>query len=281
MSMPAPAMRYHGGKFLLAPWLISLLPPHRVYVEPYGGAASVLLNKPRASVEVYNDLDGTVVNVFRVLQDPGTSARLTALCRLTPYARAEFDLAKEPSDDPIESARRTLFRSWAGFGSAGATKGHTGFRSYSGSGRSDNVAERWTRVPDQLAAFTDRLRGVIIEQRPALELMRQHDGPDVLFFVDPPYLHETRHRGAQHGRYYRHEMTTADHVELLETIQQLQGMVVLCGYPSDLYGAALPGWTTAQRHAMAAGNKGGVARLEQVWMNPAAAAVQPQTKLVL
>lgn len=281
MSMPAPVLRYHGGKFRLASWICSLFPPHRAYIEPFGGAASILLSKPAAEFELYNDLDGDVVNVFRVLRDPTAANRLREACRLTPFARAEFEMAYEPTDCDIERARRTLFRAWAGFGSAGATKGATGFRSYTGEYRSANVAHIWQRVPEHIAAFTERLSGVIIEHRPALELMQQHDADDALFFLDPPYLHETRSAGAESNRYYRHEMTTDDHVELLKAARQLRGMVVISGYPSALYDGALEGWTTTQRQAYAAGNRGRAERIEKLWINPACAAAQVQTELAL
>ncbi|CAB5540684.1 DNA adenine methylase [Citrobacter werkmanii] len=118
-----PAIRYHGGKFRLASWIISHFPDHRCYVEPFGGAASVLLKKKQSEAEVYNDLDGDVVNLFRVLRDPVSSQALIDACALTPYSRVEFRCAYEPTDDPIEKARRLIVRATMGFGSAGATKG--------------------------------------------------------------------------------------------------------------------------------------------------------------
>src|SRR5260370_477219 len=114
-----PVLRYHGGKFRIAPWVIEHFPPHRTYVEPFGGAAGVLLQKPRAYSEVYNDLDGDVVNFFRVLRDPAQLDRLLQVCVATPYARVEFEDAWEPVDEPIERARRLTIRAQMGFGSAG------------------------------------------------------------------------------------------------------------------------------------------------------------------
>ena len=98
-------LNYHGSKYSLAPWILRHLPPHRVYVEPFGGGASVLLRKRRSYAEVYNDLDGEIVNFFRVLRDPALRADLINACRLTPYARDEFDQAYEPTDDSLERAR--------------------------------------------------------------------------------------------------------------------------------------------------------------------------------
>src|SRR5580693_3593951 len=128
MRIPRTVMRYHGGKSKLAPWIISHFPKHKIYVEPFGSAASVLMAKQRAYSEVYNDLDDEICNVFRVLRDVATAAELERVVRLTPYARSEFLLAYKPSSDPIEQARRTIFRCCAGFGSPAASGISTGFR---------------------------------------------------------------------------------------------------------------------------------------------------------
>src|SRR5687767_1982506 len=109
-----PALRYHGGKFRIADWVISHMPTHQKYVEPYGGAASVLIQKPRVPAEVYNDLDGDIVNFFRVLRDPFMRKRFIEACELTPYAREEFELAYEDTDNPLERARRTAVRASMG-----------------------------------------------------------------------------------------------------------------------------------------------------------------------
>lgn len=115
-----PLARYHGGKWILAKWILSFVPEHRIYVEPYGGAASVLLRKPRSYAEVYNDLDGEWVNVFRVLRNPSHARELVRQAYYTPYSREEFETSYLASGDPVEQARRTLFRSAAGFSTAGA-----------------------------------------------------------------------------------------------------------------------------------------------------------------
>ncbi len=117
MGIPArPVLRWFGGKWKLAPWILSHFPAHRVYVEPFGGAGSVLMRKPRSYCEVYNDIDCEVVNLFRVLRDPGQAARLIADLELTPFSRDEFIAAYEPAEDPAELARRLVMRSFMGFG---------------------------------------------------------------------------------------------------------------------------------------------------------------------
>ena len=268
MTPKRPLIRYHGGKWRLAPWIIQHLPSHRCYVEPFGGAAGVLLQKERAYAEVYNDLDGDIVNLFRVLRDPEGSARLVDLVKLTPYARDEFDDAYESHPDPVERARRTIVRASMGFGSAGATKGTTGFR-IDTRRRYGTAQQLWAEYPATLGPVIQRLTGVMIENRPALDVIRQHDAPDTLFFVDPPYLHETRYAGAAHGRYYAHEMNNADHGELLEGLCQVQGMVALCGYPSSLYDDALVGWAKTTTNARISAARGTAVRTECLWLNPA------------
>lgn len=280
MTITAPVIRYHGGKFRLAPWVIEHFPPHQVYVEPFGGAAGVLMQKPRSHGEVYNDLDGDIVNLFRVLQNAHQRDALTELLVLTPYARNEFELAWIYTDEPVERARRTVIRAQMGFGSAGASKGTTGFRidCYRQYGTAQQL---WARYPEQLAAIGKRLAGVLIENRPAIDIMLAHDSPQALHYVDPPYMHDTRVRGAQKGRYYRHELDDDQHAELLGTLNQLQGMVVLSGYPSELYRECLEGWTMNSTSARISAGRGGDTRTECLWINPACMAALQQRGLPL
>ena len=264
-----PALRYHGGKFRLAPWIVQFFPPHACYVEPFGGAASVLLRKPRSYAEVYNDLDGDIVNFFRVVRDRAMCADLIEACRLTPYARDEFTLAYEPTDDPLERARRTAVRAAMGFGSAGATKASTGFRV--DTKRKYSTAQHdWMSYPAVLGQVGARFGCVLIENRDAIEVLQAHDGPDTLHFVDPPYVHETRVMRVGGG--YRHELDDAQHRRLLQALQAVDGMVVLCGYPCDLYDAALSGWERHETSARISSARGGGVRTEVVWINPACAA---------
>lgn len=260
-----PALRYHGGKFRLAPWVQRFFPPHRVYVESFGGAAGVLLRKRPAYAEIYNDLDGEIVNFFRVLRDPQQRAKLIEALVLTPYARAEFEASWTPADDSVDRARCTAIRACMGFGSGGATKGSTGFRSSARRSYSTAMMD-WLTYPMGLRAVAERFAGVLIENRPALDVLSQYDGPDTLHFVDPPYLRATR---ATHQRVYRHEMSDAQHLQLLALLKSLDGMVVLSGYDSDTYADELEGWTTYRTEARIAGGRGTSLRTEVVWLNPA------------
>lgn len=269
MTINRPALRYHGGKFRLAPWIIGFFPEHRCYVEPFGGAAGVLLRKPRAYAEVYNDIDGDIVNFFRILRDPALRADLIHACALTPYARDEFDLAYEPTDDALERARRTCVRAAMGFGGAGATKATTGFRT--DTRRKYGTAQHnWADYPAALGAIGERFAGVLVEHRDAIDVMRDHDGPDTLHFVDPPYMPETRHMRNMGG--YRHELDVDGHRRLLEALLTLEGMVVLSGYETALYDETLVGWFSARTQARISGGRGTSLRTEVVWLNPACSA---------
>jgi DNA adenine methylase len=270
-----PVLRYHGGKWMLAPWILAHLPPHRVYTEPYGGAASVLMRKPRARlVEVYNDLDGEIVNLFRLLRDTGTAGVLREVLRGTPFARDEFLLSYEPSVDPIEQARRTVVRSFFGFGSDSASGATTGFRA-NGNRNNAHPARDFANYPDAMEAFTERLRGVVIENRPALEIIRQHDGPEALHYCDPPYTHGARSdHTVRTGKGYRHEMTDDEHRELAEVLHDAAGMVAVSGYPSPLYDELYGDWRVSERRAIADGGPHAPAleRTEVLWLNPACVA---------
>ena len=267
-----PVLRWHGGKWKLAPWIVQHIPPHRIYVEPFGGAASVLLRKPRSHGEVYNDLDDEVVTLFRVLRNSDQAKALLEALRLTPYARGEFQESYEDVEDPVERARRLVVRSFLGFGSnahSSKNKGKrtTGFRA-NANRNGTTPAHDWANYPNALEVIIDRLHGVTVECRPALEVMRQHDSAVTLHYVDPPYLHGTRSRGNPYDldwRMYRFELSDEEHAALLQDLQSLKGMVILSGYPSDLYDDLLTGWTRKERETYADGAR---PRTECLWLNP-------------
>ncbi|WP_390342344.1 DNA adenine methylase [Variovorax boronicumulans] len=269
-AVSRPALRYHGGKWKLAPWLQLFFPPHRVYVEAFGGGGSVLLRKPRTYAEIYNDLDGEVVNVFQVLRDRGPE--LAEALRLTPFAREEFDLSYLRAADSLEQARRTIARSFMGFGSAAATGERSGFRA--NSNRSGTTpAHDWANLADALPALTQRLRGVVIENRDAMRVAVHHDSPDTLHYFDPPYVHSTRSgkmrgtatEGRASGKAYRYEMDDDAHRQFAMVAHGLEGMVVVSGYSCPLYQELFGDWERFERPAFADGAR---ARTEVVWLNP-------------
>ncbi|TVM31761.1 DNA adenine methylase [Oceanidesulfovibrio marinus] len=259
-----PVLNYHGGKWRLASWIIQHFPNHSRYVEPFGGAGSVLLRKARSAFELINDLDDEVVNLFAVLRDPAMARELERVLRLTPFARAEFLAAYEPTDDVVERARRLIIRSLMGFGPASCNPAfRTSFRASSRTRRLGYAGE-WISYPDNILLYTDRLQGVVVDQRPAEDVIRAQDSEETLFYVDPPYPHETRH-GAAPKRSYTHEMDNATHEALADCLHGTCGMVVLSSYPSELYERLYAGWKQVTRAAWADGARH---RTEVLWLSP-------------
>lgn len=262
MVITRPVLRYPGGKYKMAKWIISHFPQHEFYVEPYGGAGSVLMQKTRTQGEIINDLNGDVVNVFRVLRDPKQAKELERLIRLTPFAYEEYKSAYEPCDNPVERARRTIFRSFASIGSDGVSRRNSGFRGLKNNETSVTAAQEWCRYPDAIQGFVNRLQNVLIEQRPALHLLKLYDRIETLFYVDPPYVMSTRSKSSV---LYSNEMTDADHIELAKVLHNLVGMVVLSGYPSPLYDELYADWKKILKSATAQNGKG---RVECIYLSP-------------
>ncbi|WCK73164.1 DNA adenine methylase [Agrobacterium tumefaciens] len=252
-------MRWHGGKWRIAPWVIDHFPPHKVYVEPFGGAASVLLQKPRALSEIYNDLDQDLVRMFRIIRDQ--SDELTRAIALTPYARDEYRGLYEPVDDELEATRRFIVRSFMGMNSKGALA-KSGFDARINPDSFTSRLRSLADLPDQVALVAGRFLHVLIENCDAKQLITRYDRDDALIYLDPPYVSETRS-----GKYYTHEMTDADHSALLAAIDASSAMVVISGYPSDLYDKAMIGWHRVETKAHTDGAK---ARIEVLWINPKA-----------
>lgn len=254
---PRPIIRYHGGKHKLADWIVSFFPEHKIYVEPFGGAASVLLRKPVSKAEVYNDLDSELVNLFKTARDDGE--RLKQAVYLTPFSREEFLLSYEKSEDPVEQARRTIVRAFQGFGS-NAHNRKTGFRA--NSNRSGTVPARdWANYPDKFHIIIDRLRGVTIENRDALEVMAAHDGKETLHYVDPPYAAETRDAGSD----YRYEMGSDDHKKLAIFLAGLKGFSIVSGYRCEMYDEIFADWHREEKESLADGAR---KRIECLWFSP-------------
>lgn len=259
-----PLLRYFGGKWTLAPWVISHFPTHAKYIESFGGGASILLSKPSVHAEVYNDLDSEIVNLFAMVRS--NLDELLEQVKLTPFAREEFELSYEPCDSPLEKARRTLVRSWMGF-TSGATSGfRSGFRNDT-SRTTTLPAHDWSRLPKVIELISKRLRGVVIENRDAVAVMKQHDAPDALHYIDPPYVADSR--SEDYKAVYRHEMTDAQHLEMLDVAKRLNGMVVISGYSNDLYNSELRDWKKVISSASAGGGKNGkLPREEVLWLSP-------------
>lgn len=274
-TIKRPIVRYHGGKWLLAPWVIAHFPKHKVYTEVFGGGANILLRKRRSYAEIYNDKWDIIVNVFKVLRNKEKAKELKRLITLTPFSRTEYASCKQilSTDDDIERARKTLACSFMGFGSASINPNYiTGFRA--NSNRSGTTpSSDWNNYSKHIDSFVDRLKGVTIENRDYVEVLLQHDKPHTLHYVDPPYLKKTR---SAKGDTYAHDFTFDDHIRLQETLNSLEGMVVLSGYDSYEYDELFCGWKKFKRMAKTDSKK---KKLECLYLNAAAAKNMPQKLL--
>ncbi|MFF5773873.1 DNA adenine methylase [Streptomyces californicus] len=255
---------YFGAKGRTAPWIVSLLPPHQHYVEPYCGGLSVLLAKTPAAMETVNDLDQELMVFWRVLRD--RPAELIRACALTPHSRDELAAAHEPVTDPgddLELARRIWCR--LAQGRAGTLR-NTGWRHYiDPAGSTTGMPDYMAAYVDRLAAAAERLRRVSLESMPALDLIAKYGShEDVLLYVDPPYLGTTRAFAN-----YRHEMRSEDeHRELAAALADCKAAVVLSGYGSPLYGELYAGWHRADRQTMTGNARSGTKdRTEVLWSN--------------
>lgn len=256
---------WYGGKFNHLDWLLPLLPAAHHYCEPFAGSGAVLLNRIPAPVETYNDMDGEVVNFFRVLREwPEELARLIAL---TPFAREEFHIAISDDTgglDGMERARRFYVR---------ARQARTGLAQTATLGRWANcrdtsragmsgVISRWLGGVEALPEIALRLLRVQIENRPAVDTIRLYDSPETLFYCDPPYLHDTRGDSKAYG----FEMTREEHIKLADVLTQCNGKVALSGYRNSLMDKLYKGWRRydaepKQCHSIKK------ERQECVWMN--------------
>lgn len=264
-----PPVPYFGSKATLAPWIVSLLPRHEHYVEPFAGSLAVLLAKVPSRMETVNDLDGRLMNFWRVLRDqPDDLARA---CALTPHSRAEYTDALKRIDvetDPLERARLAWVILHQGRGRR--FDGHEGWRHTVGrtvaGGGDKRVAFGISRAVELITQAAERMRTVTLECVPALDLVGKYGAhPDVLLFVDPPYLDSTR-QGPQ--RYGLEMADPGRHRELAEALRGCRAAVVLSGYPSPLYDELYDGWYREQIGASTGnGRDGERSRVEVLWSN--------------
>lgn len=262
-----PALRYHGGKFRIAPWIIKHFPEHTCYVEPFCGAANVLLRKPASNFEVMNDLNSDVVNFFEMLRR--RTDELIRAIELTPFSREVQTRAYEPTGDPLEKALRLYIRCWQGFGpSEGGT--NPGWRYQVDDSRGGSrLVDEWSRL-DHLWFIAARLKTVMIENDDALKVIQRFDTSTTLFYIDPPYPAETRgNRWA--GQAYAYEMDTEKHRELAATLHNIKGMAAISGYRCDLYEELYPDWRRLDKSVTTNGNGQAV---ESLWLSPRCTAIE-------
>lgn len=249
-----PVLKYPGAKNRIADWIISYMPRHTVYLEPFGGSLAVLLNKPRSHIETVNDSDGDIVNFFRVLRD--YPEELERAIELTPFAREEYRNAFEKTGNAVEKARKYCVRCWQGFGNSQLYR--NGFKSGQ-QGHSPNPAKAWMGLPEVMQQAAERLKGVQIENLPAEELLRRYDTEDVFVYCDPPYL-----KGIRKGYLYKHELSIEGQESFLESVLKHPGKIMISGYDNAMYNEYLRGWVKAYKATTAeTGNK----RTEVIWMN--------------
>lgn len=273
LSAPSrPALRYPGAKWLLAPWIIEHFPARAgidSYVEPYGGSAAVLIQMEFNGLKTYNDLNGDLVNFFQVLRsDPD---ELVRQIKLTPWARAEYELSHEPTDEPTERARRLFCFCWMGIDGGSAYR--------SGMRVVKSLRDRYARPSmdtvkvDHLYQVAELFQGVQIESLPAVEVMLKYNTPDTLRYVDPPYLPTTRK-----GKIYRHEMLQiSEHERMAETLLDLDGYTVLSGYatnsdrtPNYIYRDLFEvhGWKRVDKPGNKTNGNTDGGRTESLWLCP-------------
>ncbi len=276
-ARPRPAFPWMGGKGWLVKKIADRLPRKARYVEPFAGAAAMLLALPPSPVEVLNDRNRDLIGFYRVMQEDRLRTALLDRLQWTPYARDEYAralaLLNASEDDPITRAWAFFLVSNASF-SGGGQSGLTEKRFATSTQRSQG--RRMNYHIDGLPALAQRLKDVVIENRDAMDLLDQYDSPDTLFFLDPPYYPNTRNirHERSRGTYAGGEMDAMQHLELLAMCRQLKGFAALCGYAHDDYDDALlsDGWKTLSfpRKAMSSlhHNSDKSQREERVWINP-------------
>ncbi|MEM3448389.1 MAG: DNA adenine methylase [Nitrososphaerota archaeon] len=237
------AFRWYGGKFSHLEWLLPLLPKAYHYCEPFGGSAAVLLNREPSPVETYNDIDGELVNFFKVLRDK--PAELIEKLYLTPFSAEEFAkawvLRGRKDIDEVERARLFFIRAEqvrTGLAQT-ATPGRWAWCKLTSRRGMSGAVSRWLNRVEALWLVAERLKRVQIENKDAVEVIKKYDSPKTLFYCDPPYPHESR--GDPHA--YGYEMSEKDHIRLAEVLNSVKGMVALSGYRSPLTDKLYREWT--------------------------------------
>lgn len=262
MSVPR-ILHYPGSKWSMADWIISHMPEHTTYLEPFFGSGAVLFNKEPAVLETVNDLDGDVVNLFRVVRD--RPEELAHALRWTPYARSEYLAAHEAVVDEIDQARRFLVRCWQ---SIRVKTGSISGWKCRGTPDDSYRIKQFNQLSDQILLVADRLKSCQIENRPALQVIERYNRPDVMIYADPPYLMATRN-----GTIYDNEMNDADHLQLLDALDAHAGPAIISGYPNQMYDDRLTHWRREERQQVI---ENGRSRTEVLWINPIAATAGQQ-----
>lgn len=248
-------LKYPGGKWRIADWIISQFPAHKVYCEPFFGSGGVFFNKTPSKLETINDIDGNVVNLFKVCRE--RPAELAAVLELTPWSRKEYKNCYDMTfGDEVERARRTVVRFHQSFGTSNSSL--SSWRNVR-TARGPRVTAQWRELPQIVFNVCERLKDAQIENIDALALIERYSHPDTLLYIDPPYLQSIRKRNL-----YKYEMKDSRHVELLELLKASKSKVCLSAYDNELYNDMLDGWYTTEKQTQA---QGGQMRTEKLYMN--------------
>lgn len=255
-------LKYPGSKWRIAPEIVEMMPNHHTYLEPYFGSGAVFFNKKPSEIEMINDLDNDVVNLFKCIQED--SEKLARALMTTPYSRKLYDdcfqdgVSKMINEGPYRKACLFLIKCWQGYGFR--TNGYkVGWKNDVQGRESMYALWNWYRLPGWIIEIAERLRTTQIENRPAIEVINRFNYKNVFMYIDPPYPLNTRST-----KQYKHEMTDADHEELLKTILKSKAKIMISSYDNELYNEYLNGWDKVYFESNA---EFGLRRKEVIWMN--------------
>lgn len=248
-------LKYPGAKWRVADWILSYIPKHKVYCEPFFGSGAVFFKKRPSYIETINDIDENIVNLFEVCRE--YPEELASKIQMTPFSRKEFENCYDLTvADKVERARRTLVRYHQSFGTSNSSKkSWKNVQTYGG----PRTATMWNYLPDTILECCKRLKDAQIECIDAIKLCERYNSPDTFIYCDPPYLQSLRKKNM-----YHHEMTEQQHIELLEVLLASESKVIISGYESELYDSMLRDWHKEKKSTTA---QMGLHRTETLWMN--------------
>lgn len=252
-------LKYPGSKWRIATEIVDIIPEHRTYLEPYFGSGAVFFKKKSSEIEMINDLDDDVVNLFKCIQED--AEKLARVVMTTPYSRKLYDDCFDDrlfKREPYKKACRFLIKCWQGHGFR--TNGYkVGWKNDVQGRESMYALWNWYSLPDCIIEIAERLRMVQIENRPAIEVINRFNFRNVFMYIDPPYP-----LGTRTAKQYKHEMTDEDHEELLSTLVKSKAKIMISSYDNDMYNEYLKEWDKIYFESNA---EYGLRRKEAIWMN--------------
>jgi len=255
-----------GGKFYLADWIVSLMPMHKIYVEPFFGAGWVFFTKSRSEIEVINDIDNRVYALFRVLSDEELFQRFVErIWFIGASEKLYYEMLEKLKSKEIDLVDRAVMFFYV---NKFALSGNLDERFLIW--RDHNKALSYEVVKDRLFAIHKRLRGVAVLNRDWKDVVRKYDGEDVVVYLDPPYVLDTR---SNSEGIYAYEMSNEEHEELVDICLKLKSKVILSGYQNEIYRRLEEnGWIRLDRDVSLTSivvlkGKERPKRIESVWLN--------------